>query len=62
MASIALNPADVTTNYHEGDLVYLQVFGNPVVFVNSYSLAVELLDKRSLIYSTRPRVAMMNEL
>jgi hypothetical protein len=62
MVSTVLNPADVTTNCYKGDLVYMQVFGNPVVFVNSYSIAMDLLDKRSLIYSTRPRVAMMNEL
>jgi hypothetical protein len=62
MARTVLNPADITTNCYKGDLVYMQILGKPVIFLNSYSIAMDLLEKRPLIYSTRPRVVMMNEL
>ncbi|KLO17440.1 cytochrome P450 [Schizopora paradoxa] len=45
-----------------GDLVYLISFGQPIVIINSYRTAVELLEKRSLNYSDRPGSVMMNEL
>ncbi|KIM77529.1 hypothetical protein PILCRDRAFT_825308 [Piloderma croceum F 1598] len=45
-----------------GDLVYMQILGNRVIFANTYETAIDLLDKRSLIYSNRPRFTMMREL
>jgi len=36
-----------------GDIVYVEALGQPLLFVNSYDIAVELLDKRSVIYSSR---------
>ena len=48
--------------HHTGDLVYLQVLGHRFVFANSYKTAIDLLDKRSLIYSNRPRLPMLREL
>jgi len=49
-------------NDHTGDLVYMQILGNRVIFANTYETATDLLDKRSLIYSNRPRFTMMREL
>lgn len=45
-----------------GDLVYLNVFGNSLLFVNSYELAQELFDKRGHIYSDRVHSVVLNEL
>ncbi|KAI9451530.1 cytochrome P450 [Russula earlei] len=38
-----------------GDLIYLNVAGQPIVVLNSHKVAVDLLDRRSGIYSSRPR-------
>lgn len=45
-----------------GDLVYLNVFGISLLFVNSYEHARELFDKRSNIYSERPYSVVFTEL
>ena len=45
-----------------GDLVYLNVFGQSIVVINSPVLAFELLEKRSSIYSDRGEFPMMNDL
>ncbi|KAF8523771.1 cytochrome P450, partial [Hysterangium stoloniferum] len=42
-----------------GDLVYLNVFGTSLLYVNSTEMAYELFDKRSAIYSDRPIVPML---
>lgn len=42
--------------------MYLENFGAPLVFLNSYSAACELLERRSSIYSDRPIITMLNEL
>jgi len=44
-----------------GDMIYFHTFGKPVVVINSASVAHDLLDKRSSIYSYRPQFAMANE-
>lgn len=41
-----------------GDLVYLENLGKSLLIVNSYETAVELLGKRSAIYSSRPPSVM----
>ena len=38
-----------------GDLIYLNVAGQPIVILNSHKVAGDLLDRRSRIYSDRPR-------
>ena len=38
-----------------GDLIYLNVAGQPVVIINSPEVGVALLDRRAAIYSDRPR-------
>ena len=38
-----------------GDLIYLNVAGQPMVIINSPRIGVALLDRRTAIYSDRPR-------
>ncbi|THU86092.1 cytochrome P450 [Dendrothele bispora CBS 962.96] len=38
-----------------GNIIYLDVLGTPIVVINSASAARDLMDKRSSIYSDRPR-------
>lgn len=45
-----------------GDLVYVENFGSPMLFINSYEVTSDLLEKRSAIYSDRPNVTMLSEL
>ncbi|KAI0321920.1 cytochrome P450 [Amylostereum chailletii] len=45
-----------------GRMVYLNVLGQPFIIVNSYRVAVELLEKKSHIYSDRPVLVMGGEL
>lgn len=45
-----------------GDVIYIHVFGNPIIVLNSAKAATELLDKRSSIYSSRPQRTMVSEL
>ena len=46
---------------YSGDLVYVKSFGHGVLYINSYDAAVEILRKRSLIYSSRPPMVMCNK-
>ncbi|GJJ06884.1 hypothetical protein Clacol_001080 [Clathrus columnatus] len=50
--------------WHElyGDMVYLNVLGKHILFLNSSKIANELLEKRSLIYSDRPHFIMLGDL
>ncbi|KDQ25158.1 hypothetical protein PLEOSDRAFT_1057573 [Pleurotus ostreatus PC15] len=54
--------------YHEwskkynSDIIYLNVLGNPIVVLNSYKAANDLLGVRSTLYSDRPLSTMLNEL
>ncbi|KAF8523756.1 cytochrome P450 [Hysterangium stoloniferum] len=49
------------SEWHEkyGDLVYLNILGTSLLYVNSAEMAHELFDKRSAIYSDRPVVPML---
>jgi hypothetical protein len=38
-----------------GDVMYLEVLGNPIIVLNTEQVAAELLNKRSAIYSDRPQ-------
>ncbi|KAI9438808.1 cytochrome P450 [Lactarius indigo] len=44
-----------------GELMYLSVFGQGILVLNSQRVAVDLLEKRSNIYSDRPRNISLNE-
>lgn len=45
-----------------GDVVYLHVFGQGLVFLNSPEAASDLMDKRGSIYSDKPPLVMAGEL
>ncbi|KAJ3559769.1 hypothetical protein NM688_g146 [Phlebia brevispora] len=45
-----------------GDIVYIYVFGNPIIVLNSADAINDLFEKRSAIYSSRPMRTMVNEL
>lgn len=40
----------------------MTVVGKPIIVLNSYQVARDLLEKRSSIYSSRPRMVMLGEL
>ncbi|PPQ98487.1 hypothetical protein CVT26_013888 [Gymnopilus dilepis] len=44
-----------------GDIIYFHTFGKPIIILNSFAAAHDLLDKRGAIYSYRPQFAMANE-
>lgn len=45
-----------------GDVVYLHVFGQGLVFLNTPEAASDLMDKRGVIYSDKPPLVMTGEL
>ncbi|OSD07978.1 cytochrome P450 [Trametes coccinea BRFM310] len=45
-----------------GDLVYLRVFGQGILFLNSFEAAVDLLDKSGAAYAGRPLTVMCGKL
>ena len=45
-----------------GDVNYLEVLGQPLIVLNSYTACKDLLDKRGDIYSSRPRLVLLSEL
>ncbi|KLO06827.1 cytochrome P450 [Schizopora paradoxa] len=45
-----------------GDIVYVENLGKPMLFLNSYDDAVELLANRSALYSSRPHSTMSMDL
>jgi hypothetical protein len=52
----------ITPGEHAGDAIYLEVLGAPVVVLNTYQACVDLLEKRSDIYSDRPRNVVGNKM
>ncbi|GJE86537.1 cytochrome P450 [Phanerochaete sordida] len=45
-----------------GDIIYLNLLGQPMVVLNSAQHAIALLDKRSTLYSDRPKLMMGGEI
>ena len=45
-----------------GDVIYIHIFGNPIVVLNSAEAVNDLFEKRSAIYSSRPVRTMINDL
>ena len=45
-----------------GEVLYLDVAGQPIVVLNSLKPAFELLERRSSNYSDRPRFIMAQEI
>lgn len=48
--------------FYSGGLIYIHVFGTPMIIINDLAVARELLDKRSSIYSDRPRYVLFCEM
>jgi hypothetical protein len=48
--------------YYPGDICSATVLGQPIIIIGSAKVAVDLLDKRSAIYSDRPVCTMGNYL
>ncbi|KAF8879274.1 cytochrome P450 [Infundibulicybe gibba] len=45
-----------------GDLMHVDVMGQPMIILNSLKTVTDILEKRSAIYSSRPRMPMLIEL
>ncbi|EKM53298.1 uncharacterized protein PHACADRAFT_163592 [Phanerochaete carnosa HHB-10118-sp] len=45
-----------------GDIVYIHLLGQGLVFCNTYEVAQDLLDKKGSIYSDKPHLVMAGEL
>jgi hypothetical protein len=45
-----------------GDLVFVKIWNRNFLFVNTYEAAVELMEKKSAVYSSRGVSVMVNEL
>lgn len=45
-----------------GDVVYLHIFGQGIVFLNSPEAVAELMERRGAIYSDKPALVMVSEL
>ncbi|KAI8998876.1 cytochrome P450 [Trametes punicea] len=50
------------TKQYNSDVIRLNALGMNIVVANSMEVATELLDRRSAIYSDRPRMVMLGEL
>lgn len=62
--SFQRNDFDLTHD-HElslGPIVYASAFGKPLIVLNSFSVAQDLLQKRGNIYSSRPRLITFSEM
>ena len=47
---------------HLGDVIYINTLGQDTIILNSSKAAIDLLDKRSAIYSNRPVFMMFGEI
>jgi hypothetical protein len=45
-----------------GDVIHVKIFAQSMVILHSLQAARDLLDKRSSIYSDRPRFVLLSEL
>ena len=52
----------ITLLINVGDVMHVKVFGQSMVILHSLHAARDLLDKRSSIYSDRPRFVLLSEL
>ncbi|KAI0766218.1 cytochrome P450 [Trametes elegans] len=47
---------------YASDVLYFTALGTPLLVINSFDVARELLDKKGALYSDRPRLVMIKEL
>ena len=45
-----------------GTVIHIHAFGKPMIILNSYEAAKDLLDRRGAIYADRPRLVLLQEL
>jgi hypothetical protein len=45
-----------------GDIIYIHLLGQPMIILSSEETVRDLMDKRSSIYSDRPRFVLSSEL
>jgi hypothetical protein len=45
-----------------GDLIYLNIAGQPMIILNSQKVAADLLDRRASKYSDRPPLIVASEM
>ena len=50
------------TVIHVGDMTYIQTLAGNRIYVNSWEVASDLLEKRSANYSDRHKQPMLNEM
>ena len=62
LCAILLENALVIIYSTLGDVIYLNVLGQPVLVLESGRAALDLFDRRSNIYSDRPHLVMAGEL
>lgn len=48
--------------HHAGDMIYLEVFGQPFLVLGTLDKVRDILEKRSAIYSSRPHMPMVMDL
>ncbi|KAG6907101.1 hypothetical protein DXG01_010514 [Tephrocybe rancida] len=57
----AQNDCLITVDDYQGDIIYFSVMQKSIIVINSATVAHDLLDKRSAIYSCRPHVPMAGD-
>ncbi|THU76811.1 cytochrome P450 [Dendrothele bispora CBS 962.96] len=65
LPSSAGNPWEVYKQWsrqYGSDILHLNAFGTDLIIVNSHKAASTLLERKSALYSERPRMTMINEL
>ncbi|KZV89538.1 cytochrome P450 [Exidia glandulosa HHB12029] len=60
-ASRSTESSSIRADRMTGPVAYMRVLGRDVVVLNTAKAAIDLFEKRSAIYSTRPRFVMLNE-
>jgi hypothetical protein len=51
-----------SSDFFLGDVVYLHLFGQGLIFLNSPDAVIDLMERRSVIYSDRAPLVMATEL
>ncbi len=46
----------------KGNIIHMHVYGRPIIILNSFEHAQELMDKRGANHSDRPRMVLIHEL
>jgi hypothetical protein len=53
---ISLSTNRIPSDNLSGNIIYVHALGQPIIILNGYGAAHELFEKRSAIYSSRPRM------